>query len=108
MNNKEVWDFLRSRPYQKSNHEKIDVFYDQQTFLKMHPKSSITLSPGELFIILKKPEGLSAESHRILEEIKLINETNSIIYCVLTNCLFSENETKNTMHIKLGVEKPLL
>ena len=64
--------FLPSRKYEKSNHPGVEVFYDKQTFLK------------------------------VKKRLKLHNETNSNMYCVLTDCLFSEKKTDSKIFIKSG------
>ena len=75
----EKFNFLKSKKYEKSNHPGVEVFYDKQTFLKINKES------------------------------ELHNETNSNMYCVLTDCLFSEKETDSKIFIRSGdSEKALI
>ena len=98
----EKFNFLKPRNYKKSNHPGVEVFYDKQTFLKINKKTKITLTPGNVLFILKKAIGLKEGALQILEEVELHNETNHNMYCVLTDCLFSEEHTKNKIFIKTG------
>ena len=98
----EKFNFLKTRRYEKSNHPGIEVFYDKQTFLKIQKKTKITITPGNALFIIKKAFGLKEGALQIIEESELHNETNSNMYCVLTNCLFSEKETDNKIFIKSG------
>lgn len=101
-NLQEKFNFLKSRKYEKSNHPGVEVFYDKQTFLKINKKTKITLTPGNVLFIIKKAIGLKEGALKILEEVELHNETNQNMYCVLTNCLFSEECTENKIFIKSG------
>jgi hypothetical protein len=96
------FNFLKSRKYEKSNHLGVEVFYDKQTFLKINKKTKITLTPGNVLFIIKKAIGLKEGALKILEEAELHNETNQNMYCVLTDCLFSETITDNKIFIKTG------
>ena len=98
----EKFNFLKSRNYEKSNHPGIKVFYDKQNFLKIEKKTKITVTPGNVLFIIKKAFGLKEGALKIIEESELHNETNSNMYCVLTDCLFSENKTNNKIFIKSG------
>jgi len=98
----EKFNFLKTIIYEKSNHPGIEVFYDKQTFLKIQKKTKITITPGNVLFIIKKAFGLKEGALQIIEESELHNETNSNMYCVLTNCLFSEKETDNKIFIKSG------
>lgn len=94
--------FLQSRKYEKSNHPGVEVFYDKQTFLKIKKKCKITITPGTIFFIIKKLSGLKEGALNILKESELHNETNQHMYCVLTDCLFSETKTDNKIFIRAG------
>ena len=104
----EKFNFLKTRKYEKSNHPGIKVFYDKQTFLKIEKKTKITITPGNVLFIIKKAFGLKEGALHIIKESELHNETNSNMYCVLTNCLFSENKTDNKIFIKSGDSKEAL
>ena len=99
---KEKFNFLKTRKYEKSNHPGIKVFYDKQTFLKIEKKTKITITPGNVLFIIKKAFGLKEGALQIIKESELHNETNSSMYCVLTDCLFSENKTDNKIFIRSG------
>ena len=101
-NLQEKFNFLKSRKYEKSNHPGVEVFYDKQTFLKINKKTKITLTPGNVLFIIKKAIGLKEGALKILEESELHNETNQNMYCVLTDCLFSEEYTNNKIFIRTG------
>lgn len=98
----EKFNFLKTRRYEKSNHPGIEVFYDKQTFLKIQKKTKITITPGNVLFIIKKAFGLKEGALQIIEESELHNETNSNMYCVLTDCLFSEKKTDSKIFIKSG------
>lgn len=98
----EKFNFLKTRKYEKSNHPGIEVFYDKQTFLKIKKQTKITITPGNVLFIIKKAIGLKEGALKIIEESELHNKTNSDMYCVLTDCLFSEKETSNKIFIKSG------
>jgi hypothetical protein len=99
---KEKFNFLKTRKYEKSNHPGIEVFYDKQTFLKIQKKTKITITPGNVLFIIKKAFGLKEGTLKIIKESELHNETNSSMYCVLNNCLFSESKTDSKIFIKSG------
>lgn len=94
--------FLQSRKYEKSNHPGVEVFYDKQTFLKIKKKTKITITPGNILFIVKKSFGFKEGALEIIKESELHNETNSSMYCVLNNCLFSENKTDSKIFIRSG------
>ena len=64
-----IW---KQKPYMKSNYDNIHIFYDDQKYVRMKPKTQISLSPGFLHLILKKP------GHWAKENIKL--NANSMVY----------------------------
>tara|TARA_R100000995_G_C3475366_1_gene120644 strand:- start:137 stop:469 length:333 start_codon:yes stop_codon:yes gene_type:complete len=105
----EKFNFLKSKKYEKSNHPGVEVFYDKQTFLKINKKTKITITPGNVLFIIKKSFGLKEGALKVIKESELHNETNSNMYCVLTDCLFSEKETDNKIFIRSGnSEKALI
>ena len=104
----EKFNFLKSRQYEKSNHPGVEVFYDEQTFLKINKKTKITLTPGNVLFVIKKALGLKEGALKLLEEVELHNETNQNMYCVLTGCLFSETITENKILIKAGYDENAL
>jgi len=95
-------NFLKTRKYKKSNHLGVEVFYDKQTFLKIKKKCKITVTPGTIFFIIKKLSGLKEGALNILKESELHNETNQHMYCVLTDCLFSETKKDSKIFIRAG------
>tara|TARA_R110000824_G_scaffold15235_2_gene64229 strand:- start:1837 stop:2169 length:333 start_codon:yes stop_codon:yes gene_type:complete len=105
----EKFNFLKSKKYEKSNHPGVEVFYDKQTFLKINKKTKITITPGNVLFIIKKSFGLKEGALKVIKESELHNETNSNMYCVLTDCLFSEKETDSKIFIRSGdSEKALI
>tara|TARA_R110002167_G_scaffold37217_1_gene116744 strand:+ start:527 stop:859 length:333 start_codon:yes stop_codon:yes gene_type:complete len=105
----EKFNFLKSKKYEKSNHPGVEVFYDKQTFLKINKKTKITITPGNVLFIIKKSFGLKEGALKVIKESELHNETNSNMYCVLTDCLFSEKKTDSKIFIRSGdSEKALI
>ena len=46
----------KSKPYQKTNYDNIHAFYGDQKYIRMKPKTHITLTPGLLHLIIKYPK----------------------------------------------------
>ena len=106
---KEKYDFIKSRPYKNSNYEGLDIYYDKNTFIKLHKNHNITLSTGAMYLIIKKSYGLKEGIFSINKDTQLYNDTNSNLYCVLTDCIVSKEENSNKMYVKNGYsEKELL
>ena len=84
----------KQKPYIKSNYDNIHIFYDDQKYIRMKPKTQIGLSPGFLHIILKKPGHWKKENIKIEGDVTLCNETHNVIYYTLIESLISDEENK--------------
>jgi hypothetical protein len=42
----EILQDWRSKPYQRTNYENIHAYYGDQKYIRMKPKSQISLTPG--------------------------------------------------------------
>lgn len=94
----------KSKPFHKTNYENIHAYYADQKYIRMKPKSQIGLSPGFLKIVLKHPMEYVLEGYHFNEDITLFNETHTIVYFTLKNCLLSHEENQLKLHIKNGVD----
>lgn len=98
------FNYMKSRSYQKSNHEGLYVCYEDRTFLKLYPKNKITISEGDFYLITRQPKGLIEESLVIKSSVELHNQSNYPCYCVLKDSLFNEEETETKLIIKKGMK----
>ena len=95
----------KAKPYQKTNYENIQAFYGDQKYIKMKPKTHISLTPGFLHLILKQPKEWKQQNFKLEEEVTLYNETNNIIYYTLIDSLISDEEKQLKLHVKNGLPK---
>jgi hypothetical protein len=79
---KEKYDFIKSRPYKNSNYEGLDIYYDKNTFIKLHKNHNITLSTGAMYLIIKKSYGLKEGIFKINEETHNYIMIQTLIYIV--------------------------
>ena len=93
----------KSKPYKKTNYENIHVFYDDQKYIRMKPKSNISLSPGFLHLILKHPKEWVRQNFKLESDTTLCNETNKVLYYTIKDCLFFDEIKDFKLHIKNGV-----
>tara|TARA_R100000734_G_C3215558_1_gene29031 strand:+ start:179 stop:517 length:339 start_codon:yes stop_codon:yes gene_type:complete len=95
----------KSKPYQKTNYENIHAYYGDQKYIRMKPKSQISLTPGFLHIIIKHPKEWVHQNFKLKDEVTLKNETPSILYYTLIESLISNDEKEYKLHVKNGVPK---
>ena len=96
--------FFKERPYQKTNIEGIDICYEDRKYVRMDPKSSVTVSPGFMYLIIKKPKQWVAQYIKIEEEVTLVNETRKYMYYTLQDSVFDTGEKEFKLHIKSGID----
>lgn len=96
--------FFKERPYQKGNIDGVSICYEDRKYVRMDPEASITLSPGYMQLILKKPKNWVIQHIKIEEEVTLINETKKYMYFTLQDSLFDIGEKEFKLHIKNGID----
>ena len=96
--------FFKERPYQKGNIDGVSICYQDRKYVRMDPEASITLSPGYICLILKKPKNWVIQHIRLEEEATLINETKKYMYFTLQDSLFDIEEKEFKLHIKSGID----
>ena len=101
----EVLNNWKSKPYQKTNYENIHAFYGDQKYIRMKPKSHITLTPGLLHLIIKHPKEWVRQNLKLEEEVTLHNETHNVLYYTVIDSLISDEEKQLKLHVKNGVPK---
>ena len=75
----------KSKPYQRTNYENIHVFYGDQKYIRMKPKSQISLTSGFLHLILKHPKEYIRQNIKLEDEVTLRNDTINVLYYTLLN-----------------------
>ncbi len=73
----------KAKPYQKTNYDNIHAFYGDQKYIRMKPKTHITLTAGLLHLIIKHPKEWVQQNFKIEEAVTLHNETHNILYYTL-------------------------
>ena len=105
-NQKEIiklYNDLKLKPYKKSNLEGVDISYEDKKYLRIHPKSLVNLTPGNILIILKKTKEWTAQILEILKDATLVNETNQFMYLAIDESLIDKEEKQLKFTIKTGV-----
>ena len=97
-----IW---KQKPYMKSNYDNIHIFYDDQKYVRMKPKTQISLSPGFLHLILKKPGHWAKENIKIECDVTLCNETHDVIYYTLIESLISDEDNEFKLYVKNGIQQ---
>ncbi len=95
----------KSKPYQKTNYDNIQAFYGDQKYIRMKPKTYITLTPGLLHLIIKYPKEWIQQNFKLDEEVTLHNETHNILYYTVIDSLISDEEKQVKLHVKNGIPK---
>jgi len=95
-----IW---KNKPYQKSNYENIHIHYGDQKYIRMKPKTQITLSDGLMQIILKQPKDWKKQNIEIQGEVTLCNDTHNVIYYTLKGSLISNDDRECKLHVKNGI-----
>ena len=93
----------KSKPYQRTNYENIHVFYGDQKYVRMKPKSQISLTSGFLHLILKHPKQYVHEILKLEDEVTLKNETNNVLYYTLIESLIFNDEKEFKVPFLLAV-----
>jgi len=93
----------KQKKYRKTNYDNIHACYNDLKYIRIKPKSNITLSPGFMSIVLKHPKEWVIQNFKLENDITLCNETHNVIYFTLQECLLSEEEREYKLHIKNGV-----
>jgi hypothetical protein len=101
----ELLQIWKQKPYQKSNYENIHICYDDQKYIRMKPKTQITISDGFMEIILKQPKDWLKQHIQIEGEVTLCNDTHNVIYYTLKESLISDDDKECKLHVKNGVPK---
>jgi len=101
----EILQDWRSKPYRRTNYENIHAFYGDKKYIRMKPKSEISLTPGFLHLIIKHPKEWVHQNFKLENEITLKNETHNILYYTLIESLISNDEKEYKLHVKNGVPK---
>jgi len=96
--------FFKERPYKKGNIEGINICYEDRKYVRLDPDASITVSPGYMYLILKKPKNWVIQHIKIEEEVTLVNETKKYMYFTLQDSLFDIEEKEFKLHIKSGID----
>jgi len=95
----------KNKPYQKTNYDNIHVFYGDLKYIRMKPKTQISLTPGFLHLIIKHPNKWVHQNFKLENEITLKNETHKVLYYTLIDSLLSNDEKEYKLHIKNGISK---
>tara|TARA_Y100001938_G_scaffold147581_1_gene229075 strand:- start:371 stop:727 length:357 start_codon:yes stop_codon:yes gene_type:complete len=95
----------KQKKYKKTNYENIHAYYNDVKYIRIKPKSNITLSPGFLSIILKHPTEWVMQNFKLESDVTLSNETNNVVYFTLEGCLLSKEDKEYKLHIKNGIPK---
>jgi len=95
----------KSKPYQRTNYENIHVFYGDQKYIRMKPKSQISLTSGFLHLILKHPKEYIRQNIKLEDEVTLRNDTINVLYYTLIESLLSNDEKECKLHVKNGILK---
>ena len=97
-------NIFKNKKYKETNIEGIDVCYEDRKYVRMHPKTSITLSPGFVYLIMKKPKQWTIQYIELQTETTLVNETGKYMYYTLQDSVFDGDEKDFKLHIKSGID----
>ena len=103
--NHQILQSWKNKTYRKTNYENVQDCYNEVKYVRMRPKSNITITPGFLSIIIKHPKEWVKQNFKLEQEVTLCNETHSVIYFTLEESLLSEEEREYKLHIKNGIPK---
>jgi len=101
----DTYNIWKSKPYQKTNYENIHAYYGDVKYIRMKPKSQISLTSGFLHLIIKHPKEWVHQNFKLEDEVTLKNETHNILYYTLIDSLISDDEKKYKLHVKNGIPK---
>jgi|TARA_R100000426_G_scaffold23391_2_gene20189 hypothetical protein len=95
----------KKQPYMKTNYDNIHAHYADHKYIRMKPKSQITLTPGLIFMIIKHPKQWVQQNFKLENEVTLHNDTVNILYFILKDSLLSNEDKNEKLHVKNGVPK---
>lgn len=95
----------KQKKYRKTNYENIHACYNELKYIRIKPKSNISLTPGFLSIVLKHPKEWVIQNFVLEDEVTFCNETHNVVYFVLRESLLSEEEKEHKLHLKNGIPK---
>jgi|TARA_E500000318_G_scaffold67983_1_gene62753 hypothetical protein len=98
-------NYFKSKKYKKINIEGVEVCYDDKKYVRMAPKTSVSISPGSVYLIIKEPKEWVIKYIEIEKEATLVNETGKYMYFTLQNSVFEEEQKELKIHIKSGIFK---
>ena len=93
----------KQKKYRKTNYENIHACYNGLKYIRIKPKSEITLTSGVLSIVLKHPKKWVLQNFLLENHVTLCNETHNVIYFTLKESLLSKEVKEYKLHIKNGV-----
>ena len=96
----QVW---KKKPYQKTTYENIHACYENDKHYRIKPKSQITLTPGFVHFVIKKPKEWVQQNFKLEEDVTVVNETLQIIYFYVIDSLLSSTEVELKLYVKTGV-----
>tara|TARA_R100000231_G_scaffold21377_1_gene20672 strand:- start:214 stop:552 length:339 start_codon:yes stop_codon:yes gene_type:complete len=105
MNPYQILQHWKKQPYVKTNYENIHAHYADHKYIRMKPKSQITLTEGHIFLIIKHPKEWVQQNFKLENDVTLHNETHNILYFILKDSLLSNEEKNQKLHVKNGVPK---
>tara|TARA_X000001388_G_scaffold32492_1_gene22978 strand:+ start:188 stop:526 length:339 start_codon:yes stop_codon:yes gene_type:complete len=95
----------KKQPYMKTNYDNIHAHYADHKYIRMKPKSQITLTPGLVFMIIKHPKQWVQQNFKLENDVTLHNETSNVLYFILKDSLLSNEEKNEKLHVKSGIPK---
>jgi hypothetical protein len=93
----------KNKPYFNSNYKNIKIFYDDYKYIKMDPKTQISLTEGVLHLILKHPKEWVKQVFDLKKDVTLVNHTNRPLFFCVKNSLLYENENQLKLEVRNGV-----
>tara|TARA_B100000941_G_C28379640_1_gene486611 strand:- start:139 stop:465 length:327 start_codon:yes stop_codon:yes gene_type:complete len=103
MNPFNILQYWKKQPYKKTNYDNIHAHYADYKYIRMKPKSCITLTPGFIFMIIKHPKEWVQQNFKLENDVTLYNETTKILYFILKDSLLSDEEKNEKLYVKSGI-----
>ena len=98
-----ILQYWKKQPYKKTNYDNIHAHYADYKYIRMKPKSYITLTPGFIFMIIKHPKEWVQQNFKLDDDVTLHNETNNILYFTLKDSLLSDEKKNEKLQVKNGI-----
>ena len=105
MDSLHILQHWKKQPYMKTNYDNIHAHYADHKYIRMKPKSQITLTPGLVFMIIKHPKQWVQQNFKLENDVTLHNETSNVLYFILKDSLLSNEEKNEKLHVKNGIPK---